>query len=116
MDLQDFVADALLAIARGVAQAQSDPRVGGLVGRPAQTIDQIVGVSEADGSVANIEFDLATTVCNIGGRLTVKVLGQSAIGDANVSRIRFVVPVALPQPPQRSDDAYRRVGRSSLAA
>ena len=103
MNIEDVIAEALLAIVRGVKAAQADPSSGDMIGRLPQTTVSGVSVQfDRDKNIVGfVEFDLATTVA--GGKAGIAIFGggMSTEGHSQssaVSRIRFSVPVGMPAP------------------
>jgi hypothetical protein len=114
MDLQDFVKSALVDIVTGIQNAQGDPKVGQFVA-PARFNG--VAFTEASGIACNnhtamtaAQFDVSVTAeTEVGGRAGAKIrviafeagAGAEASHKAQqASRIKFSVPVMMPQDKQ----------------
>ncbi len=119
MDLEEYVRETLLAIARGVVTAQKDADYGGHVGRVA-TSER----TDAQGNaITMVSFDLATTSeerGSVGGGIKV-VPFVAAKGDMSGSqvlanRIQFTLPLAVPKPgaQQAEDEERARRHRDAL--
>ena len=110
-NLEDFIREALLQIVRGVAAAQLDEAIH-------QTGAQIVptspGTFDDHHSTRQIEFDVvvstqAGTQTKGGVGVFVGAVGLGSQGQSNhaadsANRIRFSVPVSLPQQPKKNKD------------
>lgn len=112
MDLRDFVAETLIQIADGVIQAQEkaakigarvNPKLIGGADHAAQH-----GFLAASGTPAQIvQFDVALTVKEgsgtkggigiFAGAVTLGSSGQSNAENSSVSRVKFSVPLSLPE-------------------
>lgn len=112
MNIQEFVSETLQQIVRGVIDAQTkladtpaavSPRLDG--GTLTQT--QRAETNKDTWTLSqNVEFDLAVTALESqgsGGKMSVSVFavsagigGESSKGLQSVSRVKFVVPIALP--------------------
>lgn len=112
MDLRDFVAETLIQIADGVKQAQEkttgtgarvNPRLTGGATHAAQH-----GFLPASGAPAQIvQFDVALTVKEgtgtkggigiFAGAITIGSSGQSNAENSSISRVKFCVPLSLPE-------------------
>jgi len=112
MELDEFVAETIRRVVRGVREAQGQVREDGGIVNPQSAIEVRKGTVKRN----EIEFDIALTTtegaqtkAGIGVFLASVGLGaqgRSEQSSANMSRIRFSVPVELPcQRPQ--DDAER---------
>lgn len=112
VSVKDFVRDTLSEIIAGVWEAQLG-NGGEYVGRsPSYTDGLNVARDDQGNTVMLVRFDLATTVEESQGRKaggSVKVIafagvegaGEQAARNAAVSRIEFVVPLAIPKPEQQ---------------
>lgn len=108
-NLREFITATLLDIAGGVRDAQADPALGDAVNPLIQRQDvKLPGDVLANGgrSYTVVAFDVAVTAANHvsgggGAKVGVSVFGGSIAGEAGsreeaVSRIRFSVPMVLP--------------------
>lgn len=110
MNLEEFISDTLTQIIKGVKKADDEAKtIGGggrvnppvmdpgnktrtaLFGNPYQTTDMV-------------EFDIALTVSNEatgGGKVSLvhiaSIRGEASSTNTSISRVKFKVPVALPQ-------------------
>ena len=111
MDLKEFVAETLTQIVGGVSEAQGrvtemqakvSPR---LNGSPTHAVQH--GYLSADGGAAQIvQFDVALTVKEgagtkgglgiVAGAVSLGTSGQSSSENSSVSRVKFSVPITLP--------------------
>lgn len=120
MDLEQFVSTALTQIVRGVLSAQEklkdtrayvNPGLGTLP--PSHGMSTVIN---ADGSLQHlrdVEFDVALTVGDkqgADGGAGIKVFGAQlgatgsvAYENSSVSRVKFVVPLALPPAPNEAE-------------
>lgn len=114
MNLDEFVAQTLLNISKGVQQAQEGVRdLGGYVNPATRTIAQAAatgshfGYAEKGTNVFLVDFDVAVRVTDAkegGGKGEIAVAGffsaggggKSASSNESTSRIQFKVPLALP--------------------
>lgn len=120
MDLQNFVASALVQIVRGIEQAQQELKgTGALVNpglssvQPSTDTPAIAVSSDAFTYVRNVTFDIALTATDgkdtqVGGGLqvwAVRVGSDRKVSheDSTVSRLQFTVPLALPVSSSRSE-------------
>lgn len=116
MELREFVAETLTQIVEGVKSAQARARDHGARVSPHLTTSAELAVKHgiliANGSAAQlVQFDVALTVkegtTTKGGiGVTVGVLalgsaGQSQAENSSVSRVKFSVPLVLPDEEQR---------------
>ncbi|AXF85437.1 hypothetical protein DTO96_101168 [Ephemeroptericola cinctiostellae] len=113
MDLQEFVSETLLQIISGIKNAQDKTSTSGGSVNP-----RITGSSEyaaqhgflrtAGGSPAQIvQFDVALTVTEgtgtkggigvFAGAINLGSSGQSTNENKSISRVKFAVPVSLPE-------------------
>jgi hypothetical protein len=126
MNLDDYVRATLLAIMRGVVDAQKDQEVGGHVGRsPAGTQGLSVSNDGHGNTVSMVEFDVATTVEETSGAeggVGIKVVslfnakagGRTEVSSSGVSRVTFRVPISIPRPgEQKADDEAERARRDA---
>jgi len=104
MNLDEFVADTLLQIIKGVSTAQEGAKAIGARVNPRPLSDVGLRVTSDSGApIHPIEFDVAvTTEKGSSGGAKVSVWGVGAGGelaskDITVSRIKFQIQVALPQ-------------------
>ena len=115
MDLNEFVSETLTQIFTGVQAAQNRVKEAGGKISPSQTCkiygkDRLFVHVSKDGEqqpLNNIEFDVALTTVEASGSegkagLTVwgmgaGVSGKTETSNSTVSRIKFSVPVVLPQ-------------------
>lgn len=113
MNLQDFVSESLVEIANGVASAQKKIIKGALISPYiADYFDgtshnpSFIGRDKSNNIVQIIEFDVAVTIGKdtethgkisvVTGLLGLKSEGKTNKTDDSISRIRFVVPMSLP--------------------
>jgi hypothetical protein len=113
MELREFVRSTLLEIVAGVTDAQKalaeedstaviNAPMSGHINRPEYR-------GTGSRSLEMVEFDVALTVTEttdkgIGGRLSIAAASigtqrGSSIENSEVSRVRFQVPIALPEAP-----------------
>jgi len=117
MDLKDFVSETLIQIANGVKQAQEqteqigarvNPKLTGAANNAAQH-----GFLPAEQAPAQIvQFDVALTVKEgsgikggigiFAGAVSLGSSGQSSAENSSVSRVKFCVPLSLPELKQKS--------------
>ncbi len=116
MELKQFVKEALVQVAQGVAEAQKEltgtdakvnPAMRSIALHGEKTLP-IFGTAEGDGSnpVHLVEFDVAVTaeegtttkggIGVVAGMFTLGSQGQSDKSNAAISRIKFRVPLMLP--------------------
>lgn len=118
MKLDEYVRETLLAIVRGVAEAQLDQEHGELVGRAGSS-----AASDMQGNIiTNVSFDLATTSedkGSVGGGISVvpfvSAKAETATGTILANRIQFVLPLAIPKPAGQRDADQQRRNRDSAA-
>ncbi len=121
MELKDFVAETIRQVIDGVREAQEHAStVGASVNSAGLRVNQNhAGLRYVDGRTAqpveDLEFDVAVTAAEgtatkggIGvfvGPIALGSQGRSDAASSSVSRIRFTVPVSLPQqkPPEEPD-------------
>ena len=111
MDLQQFVAETLTQIVKGVRESQSIAKQSGAEVDPHLSMSvehaEKQGLLIASGKYAQlVQFDMALTVKagtgtkgGIGvfvGPVTLGSSAQSNAENSSVSRIKFVVPLTLP--------------------
>lgn len=121
--VSDYVRDTLSEIIAGVRAAQ-ELDGGEMVGRsPTVTTDMNISSDLQGNTVMLVRFDLATTVeqkqqGKVGASVKVVALGgfegggEKSMSSAAISRVSFVIPMAVPRPEgQRSDDAATRERR-----
>ncbi len=102
MDLQEFVSQTLVQIIQGVKDAQQEARKHGGKVNPDQSHSPFPGKD-----IQNVEFDVALTVTEgtgtkggmglVVGPLALGTQGESKAQNSSVSRVRFSVPVRLPE-------------------
>jgi hypothetical protein len=121
MELKEFVSQTLSQIIEGVKNAQDkSSELGGIVNPFLSDIadrSKIIGHTylrpdTKPQPVFPVEFDVAisttdTTGSTAGGGIFVGafgagVKGQDSSSNAQVNRIRFFVPVSLPEPPKKA--------------
>lgn len=117
MDVEQFVAETLKQICRGVASAQSEVADTGkgvispsVVQADIATAFRALTHPKTHTPIKEVEFDLAVTVTEASGsegKLSLSVFpikagigGESSKAMESVSRVKFVVPIALP--PQKA--------------
>ena len=105
MKIEEFVEEALIAIARGVKNAQANPEIGELVGRHANHLTNAEFVHDQLGNpVTLVKFDLATAVTDKGAAkgeikiLSIGIGGEKEATASEANRITFSVPIAFLQP------------------
>jgi hypothetical protein len=126
MELKDFIKETLCDIIRGLREAQEVEGVGSFISprgagggrqQPARAhFPENRGVSQSsDGQITTtvIEFDLAVAAESSQtesgkGELKVAVLnagieGETTNKNAAANRVKFAIPVALPQSPRHWD-------------
>ena len=109
MDLSEFIRETLRGIIEGVANAQADSEIGKYIGptfrfeMDHQKDHRGVFVHGSNNHTV-VEFDVAVTsetAAEAKGGLKVLVLGSASFGAEHTrgtaSRIRFSVPILLPQ-------------------
>jgi hypothetical protein len=109
--LEDFVAESLAEIVRGVKRAQDEVKGTGAVISPLMrttTDNSSVGSPEGMGGQPcyKVAFDIAVTANEatatsggigvVAGVFALGSKGQSSDALANISRIQFYVPIVLP--------------------
>ncbi len=114
MELKDFVAESIKQIIDGVNEAKRYAAENGSRINPERQIHNANNASsradaKTGASIETIEFDVAVTVTDgtqtrggIGvftGIVGLGSQGQSDSSNSSVSRLRFVVPIALPSTP-----------------
>lgn len=113
MELKDFVGQALVEIVEGVTAAQSKLGESGVHVNPRLSTQQ--GTLESKGKLVStygrlvqlVEFDVAVTVNEatgtkggigiVGGIINLGTQGQSSESNSALSRIKFSVPMSLPE-------------------
>jgi hypothetical protein len=115
MDLRDFVAQTLSQIAGGVKDAQALAGDVGAIVNPRLTTSHEQAskqglLSADDMFVPIVQFDVAVTVIEssgtkggigvFAGAINLGSVGQSQAENSSVSRIKFSVPLALPNNPE----------------
>jgi hypothetical protein len=103
VDLQQYVSEALVSVAKAIRLAQSDETVGHLVGRSPSSLHpgEAFKFDDQHNIVSTIEFDIATTVEVSGsGKAAINVVGIQVGGgvgtsSSHVSRVRFSVPFGI---------------------
>lgn len=108
MDLENFVSSALVQIVKGVNQARHELKDTGALVNPSLSAKPATAVRHGRGwqQVREIAFDVAVTVADErsgkgGAGITVFGAHLGADGEltrenSTASRVRFVVPLALP--------------------
>jgi alpha-D-ribose 1-methylphosphonate 5-triphosphate diphosphatase PhnM len=111
LQLKDFVREALVEIAQGVEEARqalsgSAAEVNPSVARRFDAKSTNYGDSSSGKPIFLIEFDVAVTATEgtqtkggigvVAGVLALGSQGQSELANSSVSRIKFMVPMALP--------------------
>jgi hypothetical protein len=106
MNLEDFVADVIGQLQRGVQKAIDDNKGIGKVNAIVMHSD---GSSDWNSSIRNIEFDISVTASEKaaeGGHVGVHVYvlkGEAGASKAQentmVNKIRFTIPIFLPSEP-----------------
>ena len=111
MELDEFIASALVKVLSGIRQAQNEENVGAFVvpgGDGGQEYPKNARVSSSARLKSTIiDFDVAVTVESSdktggGGGLKIAgigadIKGESASKDTRFSRIQFGVPILLPE-------------------
>lgn len=115
MDLREFVAEALAQIVEGVKDAQSRAKEHGARVNPALSTSAELaakhGILIASGDAAQlVQFDVALTAKEgtgtkggigvVMGAFTLGSTGQSQAENSSVSRVKFTVPLVLPDEPR----------------
>jgi hypothetical protein len=111
MDLKDFVSQTLIQIVEGVKEAESIVHIDGAIVNPpfagdAKNIPRSGVYHTGMGGLAQlVEFDAALTVTDetetkggigiFGGVVNLGSSGESANTNVSVSRVKFLVPLAL---------------------
>ncbi len=113
MELKDFLSRALVEIVEGVTAAQTQLGESGVHINPRLSTGQ--GTLESKGKLVSnfgrlvqmAEFDVAVTVNEatgtkggigiVGGFINLGSQGQSAESTTALSRIKFTVPISLPE-------------------
>ena len=111
MDLKTFVADSLVQLLEGVKDAQA--RMPGMVNprlahEQGDLLKSKIFTSQHGAPVRELEFDIAVTAGTenqIGGKVSVvaawfgggEVNGGLKEAGQTVSRLKFVIPVAMPR-------------------
>lgn len=111
MELKDFVRESLSQIITGVVEAQKELRKTGINGEISPSIKSDPSntkllMGQSGMPVHNVEFDIAVaagektdTKGTVGVAISVFKLGaggQSTESTSQTSRLKFIVPVALP--------------------
>ncbi len=119
MNLKEFVRDTIIQIVDGVreaqvlaerAGAQVIPHLGQLY-PPKAAEERFIVVRNSGGLLADLEFDIALTVneekgTGVAAGGTVAIFGGglksgSSSGSESVSRIKFHIPIVLPEQPSK---------------
>ena len=111
MDLKEFVTETIIQIVSGVAEAQSQSEAFGakvgprLTGSSAHKVQQGVLSSEG-GNAQMVQFDVALTAKEgtgtkggigiVAGAINLGSTGQSNEENSSISRVKFSVPISLP--------------------
>jgi len=113
MELKDFVSEALTQIVEGVHEAKDKVKDKGAEINPRLMggIDYVAkhggGLETSNGNIAQIiEFDVAVTIVEgkgtkggigiVAGAINLGSSGQSSTENSSISKIKFNVPLALP--------------------
>lgn len=114
MELREFVAETLVQIVEGVQEAQTRTKDHGARVNPHLTTSADLAVKQgiliASGSAAQlVQFDVALTAKEgtgtkggigvVAGIFTLGSTGQSQAENSSVSRVKFSVPLVLPDQP-----------------
>lgn len=113
MDLKTFISSSLVQIVEGVqdAQRQAPGLINPALAQEQGSLEKMkVLTSRAGKPVRDVEFDVAVTIAKEGeAKAEIGVvaawLGKASAGasvkdtDQAVSRLKFIVPVALPSEP-----------------
>lgn len=120
MDLKDFIKETVKAITTATHELKAElAEIGAIINPPtnnnANDTYELGGPSHTYRRVQNVEFDVALTTSSStsgGGKAGVRVFVLEATADAahartneQVSRVKFVVPLALP--PSEQEEANR---------
>ena len=112
MDIKEFVKESLLQLAESINEANAELEERGAYIPSGDMIGEGVLFTEVKGTktrhFVKVEFDLAVTVSqeqasNGGGGLSIAsfanlgVKSESKEGKVDVSRIKFMIPMVLPQ-------------------
>ena len=112
MNLCEFITETLTQISDGVKDAQGKLSAHGARVNPNLTTSADLAIKHglifASGSAAQlVQFDVAVSVAKekgtkggiglIVGPVTLGSTGQSKSEDSSISRVRFVVPLVLPE-------------------
>ena len=110
MELKDFIRETLVQIAHGVSEAQSElaeseAEINPAVSRRFDVKNSNYGDSKSGKPIFLIDFDVAVTATDgtktkggigvVTGILALGSQGQSENANSSVSRIKFMVPMAL---------------------
>lgn len=127
VSLADYVRDTLSEIIAGVRAAQEQDD-GAMVGRAPYSTDNLnISKDHQGNTVMLVRFDVATTVEDkqtgkVGGSVKVVAIGgfegggEKSSSAQAISRVSFVIPMAVPQPgAQREADASGHSGRSRVS-
>jgi hypothetical protein len=115
MNLEEFISDTLTQIIKGVKKADDEAKAvggGGRVNPPVMdpgNKTRTALFSNLYQTTDMVEFDIALTVSNEttgGGKVGIvhiaSIGGELSSTNTSVSRVKFKVPVALPQEPPGS--------------
>ena len=120
MELKEFVTSAIEQIIEGVTAAQTHATKKGAAVNPAFNVagthSGVMGTTEADVLVLKVHFDVAVTAVEsteAKGGAKVQVAGPISVGGGagvaeraeRVSRLQFIVPLALPDDPSMREQA-----------
>lgn len=125
MELKNFVASAMQQIIDGVIEAQAHATANGAAVNPAFNLDgthgDVMGSTSEGVRVLKVQFDVAVTAVessDVKGGAKVEVAGFFSAGGGaglaerseKVSRLQFIVPLALPD-----DEATRTAAKQKAA-
>ena len=111
MNLKEFVSETLVQLVDGVIEAQARTKDKKAIINPrliANSTTGKIGVFDTSGAPAQmIQFDVALTAMEgtgtkggigvVAGLFTIGSTGQSQAESSTVSRVKFSVPVSLPE-------------------
>jgi len=111
VNLDDFVRETLLAIIRGVRQAQEKAPEHGATINPVPHRGAVHSAIAGGTEMQSVEFDVAVSasegtqteggIAVAAAILAVGSMGLSKHESGSLSRVRFTVPIGLPQEPRR---------------
>lgn len=115
MDLEAFIATTLKETLKGIKAAQADTDIGSCIAPRILNAKRpdawTFGVDQTThAAITEMQFDVSVTVergagGTAGGKIKIATLemgadGNATLKNANVSRVRFSVPVMMPEAPQ----------------